>query len=172
MVQDLGITNTGITSERFINPSIRTRFSVSRKGIETTQLVVKSSIEDANSENGVMRFEGTVHIDNPLPFEQMTSVIDKYFPLIAKWSRYRKTYDITTNDNVRMTVCLDKNAGYGYIAEFEIIGDEETTQEDATRLRTFIASIGLQELSQDRLARMYDHYNAHWAEYYGTDRIS
>jgi len=30
---------------------------------------------------------------------------------------------------------------------------------------------GLEELDQARLARMFAYYNAHWSEYYGTEKI-
>ena len=39
----------------------------------------------------------------------------------AKWSRIRKTFDIVDKDWFYFTVCLDKNAGYGYIVEFEVV---------------------------------------------------
>jgi hypothetical protein len=33
-----------------------------------------------------------------------------------------------------------------------------------------MAELGVEELLQDRLERMFAHYNEHWQEYYGTDR--
>ena len=38
-------------------------------------------------------------------------------------------------------------------------------------LEQFMGKLGLSELSQERLERMFAHYNAHWPEYYGTDKI-
>jgi len=32
-------------------------------------------------------------------------------------------------------------------------------------------SLGVRELPQDRLERMFKFYNSHWREYYGTDKI-
>jgi hypothetical protein len=32
-------------------------------------------------------------------------------------------------------------------------------------------SVGAEELNQDRLARMFAFYNAHWPEYYGTEKV-
>jgi hypothetical protein len=31
-------------------------------------------------------------------------------------------------------------------------------------------NLGVEELSQERLQRMFDYYNKNWAEYYGTDK--
>jgi hypothetical protein len=30
--------------------------------------------------------------------------------------------------------------------------------------------LGVDELAQDRLARMFAHYNQNWPDYYGTDK--
>jgi len=30
--------------------------------------------------------------------------------------------------------------------------------------------LGVEELSQDRLERMFSHYNSNWPDYYGTER--
>jgi hypothetical protein len=34
-----------------------------------------------------------------------------------------------------------------------------------------MAKLGVEELPQDRLERMFAHYNAHWPEYYGTEKV-
>ena len=31
--------------------------------------------------------------------------------------------------------------------------------------------LNVEELPQDRLERMFDFYNTHWKDYYGTERI-
>jgi hypothetical protein len=33
-----------------------------------------------------------------------------------------------------------------------------------------MAELGLDELPQERLARMFEFYNQNWSEYYGTDK--
>jgi len=33
-----------------------------------------------------------------------------------------------------------------------------------------MAELGVAELPQDRLARMFDFYNQNWPDYYGTDK--
>ena len=71
-----------------------------------------------------------------------------------------------------ITVCLDKNAGYGYLAEFEQVVDDPTKLEGARNdLRAFMGRLGVQELPQDRLERLFAFYNAHWPEDFGTDKI-
>ena len=70
-----------------------------------------------------------------------------------------------------MHVCIDRNAGYGYLAEFERMTDD-AGEVDSLResILSTIGTLGLSELPQDRLERMFAHYNAHWDEYYGTER--
>ncbi len=70
-----------------------------------------------------------------------------------------------------MNVCIDKNAGYGYLAEFErIVGEGDDHAAVRAELEAAMAELGVLELPQDRLARMFDFYNQNWAEYYGTDK--
>jgi hypothetical protein len=38
-------------------------------------------------------------------------------------------------------------------------------------LESLMRELEVKELAQDRLARMFAHYNANWAEYYGTDKV-
>jgi hypothetical protein len=69
-------------------------------------------------------------------------------------------------------VTIDRNAGYGYLAEFErVIEDEAKAGAVQDELRALMAELGVEELPQDRLERMFAHYNAHWPEYYGTEKI-
>ena len=67
---------------------------------------------------------------------------------------------------------LDKNAGYGWLAEFEKMTDDPGKVDAAKKeIRALMSRLGVEELPQDRLERMFDFYNKHWQEYYGTDRI-
>jgi hypothetical protein len=34
-----------------------------------------------------------------------------------------------------------------------------------------MSEIGLVELPQDRLARMFEYYNNNWEDYYGTEKV-
>ena len=85
----------------------------------------------------------------------------------AKWSRERQEYKF-----LDMTVVIDKNAGYGYLAEFEII-ERDALKIEATKAKLVhtMKELGVQELDQARLERMFEFYNEHWLEYYGTDKI-
>ena len=68
-------------------------------------------------------------------------------------------------------VCIDRNAGYGYLAEFEKVVQNEQDVDNAHKdLLGIMKKLGADELPQDRLERMFAHYNAHWADYYGTEK--
>lgn len=148
-------------SERAKEFSVRTR---EKDG--TVILVVKASVGDDTSANGVsrMEFEATVS----LTLAQLDQIIlDSGFSYQAKWSREREEY--TCGD---ITVCLDKNAGYGYLAEFErVVDDESKLGEARSSIDAFMNAVHATELPQDRLERMFAYYNANWPSYYGTDKI-
>ena len=85
---------------------------------------------------------------------------------LSKWSRIRTNYYI---DDI--TICVDQNAGYGFIIEFEtVIKPTETASQAEQRLRDLMSKLNIQELDQHTLERMFAHYNAHRADYYGTER--
>ena len=88
------------------------------------------------------------------------------FAYEAKWSREREEYTYKGAN-----VCIDKNAGYGYLAEFEkVVPHDEAIAAIRSELDLLMKELGVEELLQDRLERMFAHYNEHWPEYYGTDR--
>lgn len=129
-------------------------------------LVIKASIDDTTSSNGTARieFESTV----PVSLEELDSLVLKSgFKYQAKWSRERTDYKFLDT-----SVSIDKNAGYGYLAEFEkVITDQALAEKTKEELRELMSELGVSELPQDRLERMFAYYNANWPEYYGTDRI-
>lgn len=129
-------------------------------------LVLKASIDDTTSANGTARREFEKEVAMPLDALDK-AILDAGFSYQAKWSRERQEFKFNGAN-----VTIDKNAGYGYLAEFEIIEDDPS-RADATKakLRELMATVGCAELNQDRLARMFAYYNAHWAEYYGTEKI-
>jgi adenylate cyclase class IV len=144
------------------NVSVRTR-AVG----EEARFIVKASLGSDSSENGVVRAE----LDIPMPdltldeLDQL--VLDAGYQYQAKWSRAREAYEL---DGV--TVCLDRNAGYGYLVEFEkVVDDEAKAAEAEAEVRAMMALFGVEELPQDRLERMFAHYNANWPEYYGTNKV-
>lgn len=145
------------------------QFSVRTRGTPTqTIIVVKATVNDESSSNGTARIEWEVDLA-PMTLEEMdTLVLEAGFSYQAKWSRAREWYDLNNNT----VLCLDKNAGYGYLAEFERVIDDATLV-DSTRaeLLGIINSLWYAELDQWRLARMFDFYNKNWREYYGTENV-
>ncbi|MDZ4226889.1 MAG: CYTH domain-containing protein, partial [Patescibacteria group bacterium] len=94
-------------------------------------------------------------------------VMSAGFKYQAKWSRQREEY-VCRGTNVT----LDKNAGYGWLAEFErIVGDPAAVDEAEREIRALMDELGVEELPQDRLERMFSHYNEQWQDYYGTEKI-
>lgn len=149
------------TIERGKEFSIRTR----QKDNEVL-LVVKASIDEGTSANTVKRMEFEEPVAIALT-ELDQLLINAGFTYQAKWSREREEYAYKGAN-----VCLDKNAGYGYLAEVEkIVHDEALADAVRAEIDELMAELELIELEQDRLARMFAHYNANWPEYYGTDRI-
>lgn len=141
-------------------------FSVrTRQRDEEVLLVVKASVDEGTSENTVsrMEFEEPVAIS----LDELDALVQEAgYDYQAKWSREREEY--VCKD---INVCLDKNAGYGYLAEFEkIVDDEDVLPEVRKEIDALMAELGVEELPQERLARMFEFYNENWPEYYGTDK--
>ncbi len=143
------------------NISIRTR-----KANDRVLFVIKASIDDTTSSNGTARLEFETEMPD-LSLDMLDHLLlDSDCVYQAKWSRDRKEYAFQD-----MTVCIDKNAGYGYIAEFEkIVTDGSEAEVVKKNLRETMQRLQVQELDQERLARMFAHYNEHWSEYYGTEK--
>ncbi len=146
--------------ERGSEFSVRTRESNGE-----VLLVVKASIDEGTSANTVkrMEFEEPVAVS----LEELDAlVLSAGYSYQAKWSREREEYAYKGAN-----VCLDKNAGYGYLAEFEKIVHDETDAEAVRQeIAMLMAELEVVELSQERLARMFAFYNEFWPDYYGTDR--
>jgi adenylate cyclase class IV len=143
-----------------------TDFSVRTRQRDTeVLLVVKASVDAGTSENTISRLEFEEPVAISLD-ELDALVIEAGFDYQAKWSREREEF--TYKD---ANVCIDYNAGYGYLAEFEkITDDEERVPEVKAEIEALMAELGVVELQQDRLARMFEHYNANWRDYYGTTK--
>lgn len=141
-------------------------FSVrTREKDGTVLLVVKASMDTGTSSNAVTRLEFEESVDAAL--EALDNlVVSAGFTYQAKWSRDREEYTYKG-----INVCIDRNAGYGYLAEFEkVITDESYIESARAEIDALMTELGVTELSQDRLERMFTHYNARWQEYYGTDK--
>lgn len=143
------------------NISIRTR-----QANDTVLFVVKASIDDTTSSNGTARIEFESEV--PLSLDELDQLLlEAGCVYQAKWSRDRKEYQFKD-----IVVCIDRNAGYGYLAELEkIVHNGEEAEAVKKDLRDLMQALGIEELSQDRLLRMFAHYNEHWPEYYGTENI-
>ncbi len=142
------------------NFSIRTR-EANGKVI----LVIKASLGDDSSANGVSRMEFEAVMNMTLD-ELDKILLGAGLTYQAKWSREREEYEVGDT-----TICLDKNAGYGYLAEFEkVVEDESKLIEVKDSLEKMMKEFGVEELKQDKLERMFAHYNTHWPEYYGTEK--
>ncbi len=132
----------------------------------TVILVLKASVGDDTSSNGVKRIEFETVVTKPLA-ELDQVLLDSGATYQAKWSREREEYK--SGD---MNVCIDKNAGYGYLAEFEkVTTDEASLDAVKAELLDVMSKLGVGELPQDRLERMFSHYNANWKDYYGTENV-
>jgi len=142
-------------------------FSVrSREKDGSVYFIVKASVDATTSENGISRIEIDEQVDIPLGALDAL-ILGSGFTYQAKWSRSREEYAYCG-----VTVCLDRNAGYGWLAEFEKMVDKEADASAAKEeLRACMRKLGAEELPQDRLERMFAYYNAHWPEYYGTDKV-
>ncbi len=142
-------------------------FSVrTREKDGTTLLVVKASVGSDTSSNGVTRMEFEEELNLSLDdLDNLLLSADLRYQ--AKWSRDREEYLC-----LGVNVCLDRNAGYGWLAEFEkVVGQESALEFARQEVRALMEQCGVQELQQDRLERMFAFYNAHWGEYYGTDKV-
>ena len=131
------------------------------------KIVMKASLGSDSSDNGVVRME----VEEPVAGMTLDAldkeVLAAGYRYQAKWSRAREEYQ--TKD---ISVCLDKNAGYGYLAEFEkVIQDPAQTAAARNDIDALMQMLGVVELPQDRLERMFAYYNEHWPEYYGTDKV-
>ncbi|HKZ34675.1 MAG TPA: CYTH domain-containing protein [Patescibacteria group bacterium] len=141
-------------------------FSVrTRKENTKVYLVIKASVDDTTSSNGITRIEFSAETPK-LTIDQLDALIVKSgFSYQAKWSRDREEYKLGD-----VSICIDKNAGYGYLAEFELIVEEDHLVEHARQtLRQLLSELEIEELPQDRLERMFAYYNDHWQDYYGTE---
>ena len=130
-------------------------------------LVLKVSVDETTSENGIARMEFEEKMER-LPLEALDRlVLSAGFSYQAKWSREREEYVCKG-----VNVTLDKNAGYGWLAEFErIVHDAAHVGEARREVQAVMQELGVEELPQERLERMFSYYNAHWPKYYGTDKV-
>lgn len=143
------------------NHSVRTRDTDGE-----VKIVIKASVDETTSTNGIKRFEFEEHVGLTLK-ELDTILLAADFEYQAKWSREREEYSFD-----KVTITLDRNAGYGWLSEFELVVSDPSDIHSAEHsIRELMERFGLEVLSQERLERMFHHYNQHWSDYYGTDKI-
>lgn len=141
--------------------SIRTRQSDGK-----VKFVIKASLGSDSSANGVVRRELEETVD--LTLAQLDKeVLKAGYKYQAKWSRQRE--ELQMGD---ITVCFDKNAGYGYVVEFEkVLRDKRNLTKARNDILKVMKKLGVEELDQGRLERMFKHYNKNWDRYYGTTNV-
>ena len=135
---------------------------------DQTFLVIKASLNDTTASNGTIRVEFEEQVN--LSLDQLDQLLLSYgFQYQAKWSRSRQEFQSPESD---IKICLDYNAGYGYLAEFESVVTVDKNY-DLTKktILKLVHSLQLQELDQNKLAKMFDYYNANWRDYYGTKKV-
>lgn len=148
---------------------IRTR-EITKWDTKEVILVMKSTIDQGTSQNGTTRKELEIKI--PMTIEDLDTALIAYAEIKpqAKWSRTRTTFEVVDKDGFYFTVCLDKNAGYGYIAEFEVVVQNPTVLESTKKkLEDCITHMWLKELPADQLHRMFEFYNKNWETFYQTN---
>lgn len=141
-------------------------FSVrTRQKDDHVLLVIKAALDGGTSENTVSRLEFEEPVNVSLV--ELDALVQKAgYAYQAKWSRDRWEYHYKHTN-----VCIDRNAGYGYLAEFETVTEDEAQAAAARgKLEKLMTELEVEELPQDRLARMFEYYNQNWSQYYGTDK--
>jgi len=144
--------------------SIRSKNTINKKG-NTVSIVIKASVGDDTSDNGIKRIE--FEQDLKLTHDELDGIMLRAgLEYQAKWSREREEYT-----SGQLHICIDKNAGYGYLVEFEMMTSDEMKLDDLrSEILSIMSDLGVEELSQDRIERMFTHYNTNWSKYYGTDK--
>jgi predicted adenylyl cyclase CyaB len=143
--------------------SVRTRWIHNKSWVI---LVIKASLDEHTSYNGVSRIEFEPTLD--MTIEQIDQILlDSWFEYLSKRSRERQEYELP-----EIHISLDKNAGYGYLAEFEMVinGNWDTTQAQK-KIKEIMTELQVEELDQWRLERMFAFYNKNRPDYYGTENV-
>lgn len=157
---------TGEQHKKFKTITERGReFSIrTRQRDDEVLLVIKASIDEGTSANTIkrMEFEESVAIG----LDELDELLKAAgYTYLSKWSREREEYEYKGS-----SVCIDKNGGYGFLAEFEKIIQSETEVPGVrSELKRLMAELEVEELDQGRLARMFEFYNKNWPDYYGNN---
>ncbi len=129
-------------------------------------LAVKAAKKGYDKDHALVRAEGDYETTAKTIDGLDAKVLAAGYNYLSKWSRWRRTYRYKD-----FTVMIDRNAGYGFVAEIEsVVNDENQAHIAKDKILAELHELGFDELSQDRLGRMFAHYNQHWPEYYQTDK--
>jgi predicted adenylyl cyclase CyaB len=145
------------------NYTVRTRQSD-----DSIIFVLKATVGSSkNKHHGNIRYEYEKELKN-ITLKQLDKIIiNSGFKYQSKWSRERKEYTY-----LNINVCVDKNAGYGYLVEFEKVAeDEKQAGEVRKEILKKMKNLGVKELSDKRLSRMFAFYSANWEKYYETEKV-
>ncbi len=137
----------------------------SRQKNDTVLLIIKGSLDAASAAHSHQRMEFEAPLEMTL--EQLDQVIlAAGWQIEAKWQADRVMYDA---DGI--TTDMMFTPGYGYVAEFEKVVTNEDEREAAhAAVIAIMQQLGVKELPNDRLERMFAYYNQHWQNYYGTTK--
>ena len=129
-------------------------------------LVIKASLDEHSSHNGISRIEFEPILD--ITIDQLDKILlESNFTYLSKRSRERQEYELPD-----IHISLDKNAWYGYLAEFEMVIDGDGDIHQAhEKIKTIMQTLWVEELDQGRLERMFAFYNANRPDYYGTEKV-
>lgn len=157
--EQIAAINEIATTAKHVN--VRTR---QKNG--TVLLIVKGSLDDTSAAHSHQRMEFEAEID--LTIDELDDlVLSSGWQLEAKWQAKREIYEA-----LGLTIDLMFSPGYGYVVEFEkVVSDESDRTAAHDQVIAVMESLGVRELPNDRLERMFAYYNEHWPEYYGTDRV-
>ena len=138
----------------------------SRQKNNTTLLIVKGSLDATSAAHSHQRMEFEAPL--ALSIDVLDQRIERAgWQLEAKWQAERKMYEA-----FGLTLDIFFSPGYGYLVEFEKVVDSESERKSAYRqVIATMEQLGVAELANDRLERMFAYYNEHWREYYGTRNI-
>ena len=111
-----------------------------------------------------MEFEAEL----PMSLDELDEkILTAGWRLEAKWQAERTIYSA-----LGLTLDVFFTPGYGYMIEFEKVVADDTDRETAhQQVIDVMKQVGVSELPNDRLERMFAYYNKHWSEYYGTRNI-
>lgn len=132
----------------------------------TVLLIVKGSLDDVSAAHSHQRMEFEAPIN--LSIDELDAEVEASGWVVeAKWQAERKLYD-----TMGLTLDMFFTPGYGYMVEFEKTVEKDSDRDIAhAQLVEVMKQLGVSELPNDRLERMFKYYNEHWQEYYGTDKI-